>query len=126
MIDFRDPPLSELRDLLQREMELRHAAHKAVHCEQDRALVVAHDALDYRLEGLNNWRSAQRELITQCPTRTEVSSIHAASDLRLAQLTEAVQKLELSHSNLQVRLYTIFGVVTVGMAAVNIVLAVFG
>jgi hypothetical protein len=117
--------VAELRDLIYREMALREQGHLAIHAEQSRALAVAYDSLTYRLEGMNQFRASLTDQAGTFPTRAEVSATHSAIDDRLIQLTEALQKLEVAHSAMQARLYTIFAALALVMGAINIPLALW-
>ncbi|HEU0021670.1 MAG TPA: hypothetical protein VFR55_08370 [Dehalococcoidia bacterium] len=123
-LDTQNPFLTvtELRDLIYRELSLRHEAHLGVHVSDVEALRVAYQSLAHRLEAMNEFRAALSEQSATFLTRSEHNALVMSIQERIEQMRESVRAVELSHSTLQARLYTIVSVVTVGLTAISLLL----
>lgn len=117
--------VSELRDLVYREVELRAQAHIREHEAAARAADAAADHLNHRLETLNQFRAAMADQAAHYQTRDEAAGYRTISIHRLDVLTKGYQELQLAHSILQTRLYTIVGVLTITMAVVSTLMGIF-
>ena len=128
--------LTELRNMIFREMEMRHdahqkalhtalAAHQQQHADLDQARALAHASLEVRLEGMNEFRATLTQQAQTFISREEILLLRGATANKLDTLNATVRQLEIAHSNLQARLYTVTGLLGTLMALAGILLAVF-
>jgi hypothetical protein len=114
--------ISELRDSIYRELALRDQSHSQVHTADQEALHTAYQNLGHRLEALNNSRQILFDQSSEFVTRVEEDVSHKAMLERIEQLAQSIRVLEMSHSTLQARLYTIVSVVTVAITIISVLM----
>jgi len=117
--------ITELRDLIYREMEIRHSANEARHEAQDKALVVAAEVLQHRLEGMNQFRETLTSQANTFITREEIQLLRGSTSAKVEALAKQLQALEVSQSSLQARLYTVSGLLGGAIAITSVLLTLF-
>lgn len=115
MADEND--IAGLRKLLYRELELRHKNHQHQHKQESEALQVARNAMEYRLEGMNEFREQLTQQGQTFASRENVEVVreHILQRLRDIENTQAI---------LNGRLWALGAALTTGLAIVGILVTV--
>jgi len=109
------------REYLARESDLLWDAHHREHDAITKALERAQQAMEHRLEGMNEFRAQLSDQVSTFMTREQIGEREKTIDLAVTQLREQVNLLDRWRAVMEGRLWALSVGFTIVTIAINVV-----